>query len=655
MSMKTTTASPAALALLLAGLVLAAAHVAAAAETAMPQQQAKKRYTDLAARADKARIEKYLPGTLAPIEKLAQEAAALEADGKLEPSAAKYVEAARKLAEADSLARDQALIEKHLPGVLENIRKLAQEADALKAAGKAAEGQAKQAEADRTLAASRKLANELEVEHTEAYWALEFENDTPKPLVLADVPKPEELKDPTKGGLVYYWYLIYRVRNPHKRPLPTRLDLTLELQLAKDTTVYRDTYSPIAERHLKDEVPERRLLNWVAMRREFLEPGGERQGVAIFPVGDRAPDFDLMTIRVRGLAARRPLGRPTGEGAETNVRKFRERVLLIKYQYVASRWARGKELKYLPEEWELETVDVLDRTDAQGTAEPTDLQELYEKMKKERERLQEAGEKPTPQSAAPLPGIGLVTGKPDPELLAKLRAQADQLTSVRAAYTEIVGPQARRRTSSGTLYFGKGHKFAIERVPGTASGRSLKELRVFDGESLWTHTTAKDVGDAVRRWKAEATKPEWRSVPGGADAGFAAVVNPALAWRVFGDDLVHLGIEQLDAEAAHVFEARPGDQYRGILQGPLSGELLALALGRRVRFWVGTKTGFQHRLRVYDDQQNLVGSLECFAVELDAHIDAARFAFSPPTGVEVIDMNAAMADNGAPAPAPHQP
>ena len=478
------------------------------------------------------------------------------------------------------------------------------------------------------------------------YWALEFENDTPKQLVL----------EGQKAKLAFYWYVVYRVRNPSDQEIPARLRLSLKLSLEKVVNEYDDLFDTTAEEYLEKKVVERPLCNWAELRATPLKAGEKREGVALFRVGTEAPDFDTMVVSVRGLAQLRPLGR------EGNTRKYRQRVLLLKYKFVPSKWRAGKELKYVPEEWTLEDVAIADRTSAEGDASDAmgkRLQELLKKAKEAREKKPAGEAKPPPKSSArpeggPLLGAGPASGKPAPQLVEALRKRAAAHPYVRAAFRETTGRGQRQAEVAGTVVCGREGKFAAERILTVRAERTIKERRVFDGDSLWIHTTARGAGDTVRRWKSAATRQEWRTVDGRPEVDFATVVNPVRAWCLFAGSLVYMGAERLGSESAYVFEARPGEAFKTVLTGPLSSELLAEAAGRRVRFWLGAKSAFQLKMEVYDRRGNTIGRLECSDVTPDAVVSPQRLAFKPPAGVDVIDMNAAVAD-GHPAadePAP---
>ncbi len=486
-----------------------------------------------------------------------------------------------------------------------------------------------------------------------AYWALAFENDTPKQLVLEDAA----------GKLRFFWYVVYRVKNPESNPLPARLRLTMRLALEKEARDYDDSFDRVAELHIEKKVLERPVCNWAELREHALKPGETREGIAIFPVGREAPDFDKMTIFVRGLAELRPLGR------EGNARKFRERILLLRYEQVASQWRAGKELKYLPEEWTLEEVTVADR----GTSEASEaekarqrLDDLLKKAKEQQDRkkglLDSIAPAPPPAKSsaetapvasnghpAPLASDGPAVGKPAPERLADLRKLAAASPPLRATLVETIRKGAVAQPPSAvvtsTLIIGKDGKFALERTLRAGAEGGMQERRVFDGQHLWVQTIAKGVGDTVRRWTVAATKKEWHTLGGKPEVDFATVVNPARAWRLFGDDLVYLGTERLARETAYVFEIRPDKSYEALLGGPLASELLGKALGRRVRFWLGKDSAFQLKMEVYDDRGQAIAALECPELKADAAVPPETFAFKPPAGAEVVDMNAAFAVN----------
>jgi len=496
------------------------------------------------------------------------------------------------------------------------------------------------------------------------YWSLTFENDTPKSLVL----------EGADGKLNFYWYLIYRVANPGDKPLTAEMRLTLRLELGqedadkgakpaagekdkeeaaakKQVSEFQDIEQPIAERHLEKQVAERALYNWAELSATPMAPGEKREGVAIFAVGNEAPDFDTMTIFVRGLAELRPLGRTD------NVRKFRQRVLFLNYRFLASRWRAGRELKYAPEEWHLEEIEIPDRASAENDASDDvgkRLKELIKQAEDERKRRPAEEPKPPPKSSArPAPGLltaGPVSGKPAPDMLKALRRKADEQPHLRAVFKETVGTGPRRREAGGTVSLGREGKFAAERILDGGTERALKEIRIFDGKSLWIHTAAKDVGDIVRRWTVEATKKEWHTADGRPEVDFATLVNPVRAWCLFGSRLLYIGVEQLSEESAYVLEASPDPALDRVLEGPLSGELLGKAAGKRVRFWIGSKSLCQRRMEIYDARREVVASLECSEIEPDAVIDPRLFTFTPPPGVEVTDMNAAIVDNSSPKP-----
>lgn len=472
------------------------------------------------------------------------------------------------------------------------------------------------------------------------YWSLEFDNDTPKQLVLEDA----------NGKLHFYWYLVYRVRNPGTKPVRPELNLTMKLTLEKTETTYPDGYNTQAELHLEKKVLARKVCNWAELRASPLKAGEKREAVAIFHLGTEMPDFDTMEVLVRGLSELRPLGR------QGNVRKFRRSTLLLSYRYAPSKWRAGKELKYVPERWVLEEVEVTDRTATENETSSEAarrLRELLKKAEEVRKQKPTSRAKPPPVSptAAPARELAAVTlrpGRPAPELLAALRQRLAEAPAIRATFVETTGRPPRAQTATGVITLGADSKFAMERLPKLAGRSTIKEQRVFDGRSLWVQTTARGMGATVRRWDTAKIRREWFTIGGRPEVDFATVVNPVRAWCLFSRVLVYLGAERLPSGSAYVLEARPGQEYARVLRGPLTSEVVALAAGRRVRFWLGRQSGFLRKMEVYDDRGEVVGRLVCPEVHTDAIVEPSRFVFKPPEGVEVLEMNAGFAETPAP-------
>ena len=473
------------------------------------------------------------------------------------------------------------------------------------------------------------------------YWSLEFGNDTPKQLVL---------EDPNQK-LHFYWYLLYWVRNPGTKPVRPALNLTMTLTLEKLQKTYPDGYNTQAELYLEKKVLRRPVCNWAELRAKPLQPGEKREAVAIFHLGTEMPDFDKMEIFVRGLAEPRFLGR------QGNVRKFRRSTLLLTYRYVPSKWRAAKELKYVPERWILEEVEVADRTATEnesGAEVSKRLRELLKKAEEVRKQKPTSRAKPPPGIAAAaiarrgLTAATLRPGRPAPELLAALRRRMAEAPAVRATFVETIGRGPRAQTATGTIVMDRRGKFSLERLPKLAGRSTLKELRVFDGRNLWVHTFAQGLGDTVRRWVVSRCRREWFTIDGRPEVDFATVANPVRAWCLFSRVLVYVGAERLASESTYVLEARPGKEYERVLRGPLTSEVVAMADGRRVRFWLGHSTCFLRKMEVYDQRGQVVARLECPEVHTDAVVEASRFAFKPPEGVEVIDMSAGLAETTAP-------
>jgi hypothetical protein len=161
------------------------------AAIAADMEAARKRYLELAEKADKALIAKFLKDAQPEIERLAQEAADLAGEERLEASMRKYREATGKLEAAEKKAKelqqaaiaaakasqeaakgkyaelsrktDEGRLRKFEPEAVSAVAQLVKEADDLAAQGKFDEGAAKYSEAEKQLAAADQKAKEKEL------------------------------------------------------------------------------------------------------------------------------------------------------------------------------------------------------------------------------------------------------------------------------------------------------------------------------------------------------------------------------------------------------------------------------------------------------------------------------------------------------------
>ncbi len=98
------------------------------------------------------------------------------------------------------------------------------------------------------------------------------------------------------------------------------------------------------------------------------------------------------------------------------------------------------------------------------------------------------------------------------------------------------------------------------------------------------------------------------------------------------ESIRYLGTEKLAGQEVYLFEATPSDT-KGMEQTQFTPS--------RVKLWVGTDNGVLFKMAAYDRQGQEMLSQSFSAIELDVSVADSLFVFTPPEGIQVVDMTEA--------------
>ncbi len=189
-----------------------------------------------------------------------------------------------------------------------------------------------------------------------------------------------------------------------------------------------------------------------------------------------------------------------------------------------------------------------------------------------------------------------------------------------------MGPLAVTTTANGTVEY-----MAIEETPHfrmeivnklggnmplMGGGMEQKVLTVFDGEVAYSEMEAMG---RKQYSKATPKSGDEKSPEGGK--------NLIESIRKRGE-VTLLPDETVNGVDSYVFEVKPNNA--GQQQGPVKAEL--------IRFYVDKATGIQVRSILLDGEDNAILTTDYTDIKVNPEIDPKRFEYTPPPGVEVIDM-----------------
>lgn len=189
-----------------------------------------------------------------------------------------------------------------------------------------------------------------------------------------------------------------------------------------------------------------------------------------------------------------------------------------------------------------------------------------------------------------------------------------------------MGPLAVTTSANGTVEYmnvDETPRFRMEIVnklggnmPLMGGGMEQKVLTVYNGEVAYTEMEAMG-----RKQYSKATpKTGDEKSPEGGKSLIESI-------RKRGE-VTLLPEETVNGEDAYCFEVKPNNA--GQQQGPVKAEL--------IRFYVSKKTGIQVRSILMDAEGNKILTTDYTDIKVNPELDPKRFEYTPPPGVEVIDM-----------------
>ncbi len=217
--------------------------------------------------------------------------------------------------------------------------------------------------------------------------------------------------------------------------------------------------------------------------------------------------------------------------------------------------------------------------------------------------------------------------------VAELQAKAGAVNAYQADFTLTVTEDNKPSTLNGTLLYQRPDKRRIE-FTGAPAPDDVAQLVVSDGAVEWQYFPGRHL----------AHKTDWVKVKAaGAPAGALEIRGPHQPFLDLKPESVRL--VETTADGTGIFEAEPAPAL--VAEAPFAPG--------KVRVEVAAD-GLAHRLTMTDADGHEVLSQEYTNVRLDPPITGTPFAFTPPTGAQIVDISDERAHpETPPAAAPEAP
>lgn len=247
------------------------------------------------------------------------------------------------------------------------------------------------------------------------------------------------------------------------------------------------------------------------------------------------------------------------------------------------------------------------------------------------------------------------------EIFDKLEASAAKVKNMAADMTQSMDMGGMMMTQKGKMQLLVPDEFRLEMTM-EVMGQKMQVLAVRAGKTMYTETRGTPAGTMVMKMDIEQMEKQTGQAPGGMGGGGGQMMggNPREELKHLRGlaGLKYLGTEKIGDVDTYVFEvpwkSMVGENTAALQAQQPGGMQLNFD---KVKIYLGQKHGITRKTLMFTPEGKEVFSVLMENVKINQGIDPKAFAYTPPAGVEVIDMTemASQVMKGAPAPAPSAP
>lgn len=207
------------------------------------------------------------------------------------------------------------------------------------------------------------------------------------------------------------------------------------------------------------------------------------------------------------------------------------------------------------------------------------------------------------------------------QVIDKLKGKAESAQSASADLQMTMTMMGQNITMRGKMLFQAPKKNRME-IDMDLGNMKMQQTVVSDGKTVWTYQPMIKMVSKIDLEKVIAAT--------GVDkAGQQASSDITKPFGSLKPDTVKLlGTEELDGVKAVVFEGMPQ-----------TGELPNMPFKfSKMKIWVRADDGLLHKMVWFDENGKEIMSQTCVNIQTGIDIPASKFEFTPPEGVQVMDM-----------------
>jgi len=206
------------------------------------------------------------------------------------------------------------------------------------------------------------------------------------------------------------------------------------------------------------------------------------------------------------------------------------------------------------------------------------------------------------------------------QIIAKLETKAAAVESYRADMAATIQMMGKNMSMQGSILFKKPKMSRAETVMDMGAVK-MQQIQISDGKTAWMYQPKMNL---AMRIDLEKVAAETEEDPAGQKT--TDISKPLQSFQ--RESISHVRTEDIEGSKVCVFEGLPGKQ--GLQKMPFAPA--------KIEMWIGAGDGLVRRMIMFNEEGKEMMSQSYTNIQLNVEAADSQFKFTPPEGVQVVNM-----------------
>ena len=218
-------------------------------------------------------------------------------------------------------------------------------------------------------------------------------------------------------------------------------------------------------------------------------------------------------------------------------------------------------------------------------------------------------------------GVGFLGADEKTErIIAELETKASKVSSCSADIAMTMDMMGQKMTTNGKYLFKTPNKIHME-TDIDMGAMKMKQIYISDGKTAWAYQPTMNM---VTKFDMEKLTDEMKE--GGMGQKPGDISKP---FQGFDKESVTFDRkDKIEDSEVYVFQGKP--QAAGMQNLPFTIS--------KMEIWIGADNGLAQKMILFDDEGKEIMTQSYSNIEVNVDLDDSKFTFTPPEGVQVMDM-----------------